>query len=392
MDQLYKSLEIKRGESLNSLEEKYKGLLLGQQYKLRLPSALHSAGGLGIEVALIQLIGTWLRTGEYKKIFHSHQDSTANAFEKICSSMYGLTALTLVDEITSKSGEKVPKGVALQGAKNTIESMRIGDYEKCFRSRYFGVPCIKTPTYDKEFHVPFYNGDHVIDSDAFYKQIVKIVENKIGERERKRTLKSMIDLQDLSELLWELFKNTHDHGREDTLGNFLLLNFRGILIQQNDLTKDYFDSWCGESPSIAQQNLRKNWDNNDKKNFVLDISIFDFGSGFFDLVKTKTGVEINDEGKKVAILKCFEEGWSRFPKSNRGSGLTKVLQCINKYHGWLRVRTDNLVIEKTFVEGDSPFITENDIRVLENKVVGTSIHVSLRINPVEIITGGENHV
>jgi len=389
MDQLYKSLEIKRGESLSSLEEKYKGLLSGQQYKLRLPSSLHSAGGLGVEVALIQLIGTWLRTGEYKKIFHSHQDSTADAFEKICLSMYGLATLTLVDEIKSKSGDKISKGVALQGAKNTIESMRKRDYEKCFKSRYFGLPCIKMPTYDKEFHVPFYNGDHVIDSDAFYKQIVKIVENKMGEKGRKATLESMIDFRDLSELLWELFKNTHDHGREDTLGNFLPLNFRGILIQQNDLTKDYFDIWCGKSPSIAQQNLKKNWENNERKNFVLDISIFDFGSGFFDLVKTKTGIEINDKGKTSAILKCFEEGWSRLPKSNRGSGLTKVLQCINKYHGWLRVRTDNLVIEKTFVEGDSPCITENDIRVLENKVVGTSIHISLLVNPIEIVASGD---
>jgi len=392
MDQLYKSLDIKRGESLNSLEEKYKGLLSGQQYKLRLPSSLHSAGGLGVEVALIQLIGTWLRVGEYTKIFHSHQDPTADAFEEICLSMYGLTTLTLVDEITSASGDKVPKGMALQGAINTMESLKIGDYEKCFRSRYFGVPCIKTPTYDNEFHAPFYNGENIIDSDAFYKQIVKILENKIGEKGRKSTLKSMIDFRDLSELLWELFKNTHDHGREDTLGDFLPLNLRGFLIQQNDLTKDYLDIWCGETPSITQQNLRKNWKNNESKNFVLDISIFDLGSGFFDLVQTKTGVDANDKGRKAAILKCFEEGWSRLPKSNRGSGLTKVLQCINKYHGWLKVRTDNIVIEKTFVEGDSPFITENDINILDSKVVGTSIHISLRINPVEITASGESHV
>jgi hypothetical protein len=392
MEEKYKSLQVKREESLISIEEKYTDLLKGKQYKLRLPSTLNSAGALGLEVAVIQLIGTWLRTGEYKKIFHSHQNPTAEAFEKICSSMYGLITLVLVDEVTSRSGDKIPRGMALQGAKKTIDNLRSGNYKNCFKSRYFGVPCIKTPTYDKEFQEPFYNGDHVISSEAFFRQIHKILKSKIGEKGRVSTLESMIDFRDLSVLLWELFKNTHDHGREDISGNLIESNFRGILIQQNDLTKDYFNIWCGELPSTAQQNLKLNWANQEQKNYVLDISIIDFGSGFFDLAKTKTGVEVDDEGKIATILKCFDEGWSRFPKSNRGSGLTKVLQCINKYHGWLRVRTDNLVIEKTFVEGDSAFITENDIRVLENKVVGTTIHISLRINPVKSSVSGASNV
>lgn len=392
MQEKYKSLEIKREESLGSIEEKYRAILSDQQYKLRLPATLHSAGALGAEVALIQLIGTWLRIGEYKKIFHSYQKPTANDFKKICSSIYGLTTLCLVDGVISESGDKIPRGMALQSAKKTIESLRTGNYQDCFKSRYFGVPCIKSPIYDKEFQMPFYNGDLVINSDAFFKQIKKIIEIKIGEKGRTSALESMIDFRDLSELLWELFKNTHDHGRENALGDQLALNFRGFLLQQNDLTKEYLDIWCGKSPSLAQKSLRKNWEHNKEKNYVLDISIVDFGVGFFDLAKTQAGGEVSDSGKTEVILKCFEDGWSRFPKRNRGSGLTKVLQCINKYHGWLRVRTDNIIIEKTFVKGESPQITKDDISLSENKVVGTSIHISLRLNSVQNIASGENNV
>ena len=63
--------------------------------------------------------------------------------------------------------------MALQSSKQTIENQRIGNYKNCFKSRYFGVPCIKTPTYDKEFHMPFYNSDQLIDSDAFLDKLKK---------------------------------------------------------------------------------------------------------------------------------------------------------------------------------------------------------------------------
>ena len=104
MSDNYKSLVIYRKESLESIEEKYKDLLLNKQYKLRLPSSINSAGALGIEVAVIQLIGTWLRRGEYKKIFHSYQNSTVNDFEKICSSLYGLIWISRT-LLSRRSGE-----------------------------------------------------------------------------------------------------------------------------------------------------------------------------------------------------------------------------------------------------------------------------------------------
>ena len=76
-------------------------------------------------------------------------------------------------------------------------------------------------------------------------------------------------------------------------------------------------------------------------------------------------------------MKCLEKGWSRLEDKSRGSGLTKVLNCIHKYKGWVRIRTGNLLLEKTFSEDDSPQIKREDIQVMDVCVAGTSVHISL---------------
>jgi hypothetical protein len=57
----FDTLSISDHESLTSLEEKTAQLTLDNQYKIRLPASLNTRGALGVEVALIQLIGTWLK-------------------------------------------------------------------------------------------------------------------------------------------------------------------------------------------------------------------------------------------------------------------------------------------------------------------------------------------
>jgi hypothetical protein len=48
----------------------------------------------------------------------------------------------------------------------------------------------------------------------------------------------------------------------------------------------------------------------------------------------------------------------------------------------LRIRTDNILIEKSFSESNEPKITRDDISVMENCVVGTAIHIALPLNRI----------
>jgi hypothetical protein len=381
MSDHFETLTIDKDESLSSIEQKTALLLSDKQFKVRFPAKLNTRGALGIEVALIQLIGTWLKLNKHKKVFHSYQTGKPESFKDLCSSIYGIAALSMIDEIWDEKKVHLPKGLVLSEAKNIIESLRTGNIKNCFSPRYFGIPYIKTNRYDKEFDMPLYNGEEIIKSEAFFRYIEEVLKVNIEFRTRFESLKKMIEIEDLSDLLWEVFKNTHDHGRQDTLGNINPENFRAIIIQHQDITNDYLNQWCGTSPSLAQIQFRNNWFQTSNKFFILDLSVVDFGAGFVDLAKQKANMENNLE----VFLQCLQQGWSRLEGKSRGSGLTKVLNCIHKYKGWIRVRTSNLLLEKTFSDEDLPEIKTEDIQVLKHQVVGTSIHISIPIPRYESI-------
>lgn len=224
-----KTLGIKSAESLSGIEESICKLFNGEEYKLRLPSKLNTRGALGVEVAIVQLIGSWLSKSD-KKIFHSFQGDEAEGFSDLCASIYGLSVLTMSDEIWDKKKHQLSRKVVLSDARLIIENIRAKKFGDSFKSRYFGIPCIKKPAYDREFNMPIYNGSDVIESDAFLKLLKGILENTISGVSRFKRLDRYIGVEDLSDLMWELFKNTHDHGRTDFNGNELSHNFRSIIM------------------------------------------------------------------------------------------------------------------------------------------------------------------
>ena len=381
MNKQFIDFPLSARESLVEIEEKTSRLIEDKAFKLRFTSSLNTKGALGSEAAMLQLLGTWVQKNNHTKIFHSYQGNRPEDFRKLCFSIYGIAVLSMADEVWDAEKNQLPRGLVLDEAKTTIQSLRQGNFSSCFKSRYFGVPYIKTLRYDKEFDMPFYNGTNVIEVGAFNRIIEKILTNEIAGKSRFNNLQKMIGIQDISGLLWELLKNTHDHGRSNEKGDLLPRNFRALIIQQPDLNPKYFETWCGKNPSKAQQSFSNYWVNKKQgKIQFLDLSIVDFGSGFVDLAKEMSGLDDDAE----IFLKCLEKGWSRLTEKSRGGGLTKVLNVVHEYKGWLRIRTSNILLEKTFVEETSSEILKEDIQILKEDiqimptvVAGTSIHISL---------------
>ena len=373
MNELVETVPVGVAESLSSIEDKMSTLMMDKPYKIRLPSALGTRGALGVEVAILQMIGTWIRFNKHKKIFHSHQKGSAEQFQKLCSSIYGIGMLSLVDEVWDSSGEKLERRMALSSAQKDVEALKSGDFYKVFKSRYFGIPYIKKPAYDREYEMPFYNDSKVITSDAFFRIFEHILEAKIAGRTRLESLKRSIDTQDLSDIIWEIFKNTHDHGRVHVNGDEISKNFRSIIIQQQDIDDKYLDNWLGKTPTPTQLRFANYWKSRPHRKYpILDISVVDFGDGFVKLASAKA----KSADSKIVILKCLEAGWSRLSGASRGYGLTKVVNAVHKHGGWLRIRTGKYLVEKTFDEGESASLALEDIKEMPVEVAGTSFHIS----------------
>jgi hypothetical protein len=375
MNDVYKDLKISSDESLESIENHLLALGSGNNYKLRPVARLTAKGALGVEVAVIQLIGTWLSRTE-KSVCHTYHDAAPESFKELCSSIYGIAVLAMVDNIWSVTKEKLSRFDVLKGAVNSIEGLRSEEITKSFKSRYYGIPCIRKPTYDKEFFMPVYNGADVVDAGAFHKLMKAAFRNTIGDNARFERFEKNVGLVEMSNILWELFKNTHDHGRHDEIGNELGSNFRGLIIQQQDVTSTYLENWRGNDPTNAQIAFIENLGKAGNNHHILDISVVDFGKGYVELAKKKSGLK--DE--KQIFVKCLEDGWSRLQKANRGVGLTKVIKKVNQHKGWVRIRSGNLLFEKAFSNDGQHEITENDIVTMDSYAIGTSFHVSIPLN------------
>lgn len=383
-----KNISVKKAESLSSIEEKLSYLDSNFDYKLRVPASLNTRGALGVEVAIIQLIFTWVKSNSKGSIFHSFQ-SESDDFKELCKSIYGIALLSLSDSILDKSLQPISRRKALEDAIEPIKKLRESNFESAFPSQYFGIPCLKKPTYHREFDMPFYNRNtmSVIESGAFltvFKKALKAaIPEKIGSSGLKQ-IDDVIGIRKISEIFWELFKNTHDHGMKDLEGNILETNFRGLILQRQHVTRKYLDSWCGEEPSKAQLNFQKHLLKQDRDKFpVLDLSVFDMGEGINELSEFKAGFD--DPAKN--LIWCLAKGNSRFSGPSRGSGFSNVIERIINNQGWLRIRSGNVVLEKSFDNNKACGITEDDVRVTDHTVVGTTISIS-----IPLLTSYKNQV
>src|SRR5690606_31414042 len=140
---------------------------------IQIPNTLSYSGGFGIEGAVLQLFGTWLRNSEKQLIHTAVQDVKPDSFEDLCNSLFGLCALRLSDEILSSNMTKVDLVSALAPAKDIFKNIRSENFKSAFKGPYLAIPAIRALVVkggkDREFDSPLYNMDEVIGAGKFKK-------------------------------------------------------------------------------------------------------------------------------------------------------------------------------------------------------------------------------
>ena len=347
---------IKREMNLADIEtlyEKYKDESVSTAIDIVLPNDFKEET-IGVLSSLLQFIITVIRDGKLNAIKTRIKD--ASEIDNLLTSAksylwYVSSCLQWLNKFTYENGDSL---------KSDIRPVNQGINELMRNYRPLGTSFMLT-CFD---HLPknvgllrmFYQPPSylIVDEDMIEQYVNQIVKN-IGEKTNKAVLGQLQNLlKPLSEIVYELFKNTDDWATKDRFGNKVEPSVRGVYFR-------YYKNFQRSMAHYAQSNSSLNryflnpifkQDSENKISFI-EISVFDSGDGFVGrrlgtLYDNETSI-IEDEVK--IVKQCLTKYWTNEEGRKavvKGKGLDKVLNTIDK-KGFLRIRTNKVHVFRDMI-------------------------------------------
>lgn len=373
------SYSLAKDITLSGIEDAFAMLEQNKNIRLRLPNKLKESGVFGLEGLVCQLLATWLRHNNGNSIFHSYAASSEpGSFENLNSSFYGICALRLVDIIWLANKQKVAPNIALKTAFEYIKQMIAGDFKSPFKGQYVAIPAIKSAGVNREYNNPLYSGEQVIGKEAFNKLTHKVLERVVPHESKNAYLGNAKER--VSNIIRELFDNTHKHARQNEQGDILPTNFRGIIFNSVSLSStrlgELVSSVGGQDMLLFAAEWRKWMDTHNKNLPVLDITVVDAGPGFAKRWTGKPKEALTQAEEIEAVIECFVKNNSTSPNAADGSGLTHILTDLKRLRGWFRLRTGSVAVSRSYFDGmGSLEINANDIHKMRTHVEGVSFNI-----------------
>ncbi|WP_331352003.1 hypothetical protein [Cellvibrio sp. UBA7671] len=344
--------KLLKTSNFKEIEDLCEKIINSHNVKLQIPNTLQESGIFGLEGAALQLFGTWLRKEQNRHVLHTSIQDAGNedSFTDLCNSLFGLICLRMAEKIISVDKKEVDRYLALKPAHKIFNSIREEKFNSAYKGFYLGIPAIKSPTRDgkdREFDSPLYNQGEVVGAGRFLEIVHKIIDFIVPQKSSSSVLNEEI-ISNISEIVRELFTNTHRHARTDFRGNSLKSNFRAISFRSHDVTPERLSKLIQSGGGDLAMFLA-DWNPKDDHHLrVLDITVVDSGPGY---ARRWTGLdkdEITIEQEKEAIVKCFMKNNSTASEDSSGSGLSNVLRDLNMLKGWFRLRTGSILLERSF--------------------------------------------
>lgn len=188
--------------------------------------------------------------------------------------------------------------------------------------------------------------------------------------------------EQLTTILHELFKNTHDHARKTVDKQPLSFSIRGPYarfyspkqlaytappIQKNEQGQEIVPKF-NQAEHFASFFVRARHSQTQRgqtevRRFLglLELSVFDTGPGFA-ATYLKDGFDNSTAQEQFeAVLGCFATGRSATGDESRGYGLWKVLRDLRDLKGFIRVRTNKVHVYRDFAWYENMFMQDGDI-------------------------------
>ncbi|WP_232310867.1 hypothetical protein [Herbaspirillum autotrophicum] len=218
----------------------------------------------------------------------------------------------------------------------------------------------------------------VADRDHFRLLVDQLIASVTDEANIRGAISSR--REQLTTILHELFKNTHDHARLTTDGKPLSFSIRGTYArfyssaqleytgaapQKDEQGRDIL-SGLDQAERFASYFTRDRVQQHNRliqaeeRQFLglLELSVFDTGPGFAATYLKKKFGGASVQQQFEAVLGCFATGRSTTGDESRGYGLWKVLRDLRELKGFIRVRTNKVHVYRDFAWYENMFLQE----------------------------------
>ena len=354
------SYRVKKDIGFNDIEVMADILSKGDVDEVFIPNSLKNAGLLGVEGFLIQVLVGWYRSGGKRSTRLYLENGFVNDDLK---NLLLQAVLGLSDTVSTISGHVVDKKLALDVLAFKLGELKKLKFKESFKGPYLALSSIKTEMSDLEFVSPFYGLDDLVGGNDFEKLTNLALEKALLGIKGRMDKINPVRVSNISNIIYELFSNTHKHARNHVNGDVIRRNVRGVVFNGNKISKSRINQVADES-SFKLKMLSDDWFSSMSKEsmHVLEITVVDGGPGYARRWLKKDALSISKEEEVAAILECFQKHNSSSPYASSGSGLTTVMRSLRSLHGWFRLRTGSMVVERSFANGEGElFISKKDI-------------------------------
>lgn len=317
--------------------------------RLKLPSNIRHVVGGG-EAALTQLAITWAQTRP-ESILETFVESDVQVAEFV-RRLPGLVASLCSSNVLARNGSRSIEGAMRSAALARLAILQSGKPSSAFRGSSVEIPCVDHLGKDAPYllcsQAP--GAEPLLRPRGAFTDLASYLLGRTVPEQYQRYIGAETP-EALGSMIFELFKNTQDHGQVDERGNMPAISVRAVKTLHHGIKTDHLHEMVHNYPALARFCKTLRPPRGAKQTHLFELSVLDSGPGFAVTRLRRPLADIVRDEEEKAVRDCFTE-FSSKGSSRFGQGLPHVLRLLSQERGFLRLRTGRVSLHADFAGQD----------------------------------------
>lgn len=347
-------MQLSGAATIPAIEAALLALAAGnERERLKMPLNIRHVVGGG-EAAMTQLAITWAQTRPEPVLesFIEKEEQIAEFVRRLT----GLVSALCSREVLSNRGGNSIGAAVRSAALARLAILQSGKPSGAFRGSSIEIPCIDHLGKDAPYLLcsPKPGAGATLRPRSAFTDLAGYLLGRTVPEQYQRYIGAETP-EALGSMIFELFKNTQDHGQVDAEGNMPAISVRAVKTMHYAIRPDHLQDMVRDYPALARFCETLRTPRRARQAHLFELSVLDSGPGFAVSRLARPLGEIDRADEEAAVRECFTEFSSK--RSTRfGQGLPHVMRLLARERGFLRLRTGRVSLHADFSgeEGGQP--------------------------------------